>query len=72
MFGYENKTPYHIYNSKQTFKNHVDLLLFSNAKSPYYALIKDFDRFMTNKTKHHGKIHFFRYYLQWFSSSKVL
>ena len=37
-----------------------------------YVLIKDFNRFMTNKTKHHGKKHFWRYCLKCFSSSKIL
>ena len=30
VFGYEDKTPYHIYTSKQTFEMHVDLLLLLN------------------------------------------
>ena len=47
MFGYEDKTPYHIYTSKQNFEKHVDLLLLSNFKNPHYILIKDFDGFMT-------------------------
>ena len=36
------------------------------------TLIKDFDRFMTNKTKHHSKKHFCKYCLRCFSSSNVL
>ena len=27
VFGYEDKTPYCTYTSKQTFETHVDLLL---------------------------------------------
>ena len=54
-FAYEDKTPYLTYTSKQIFEKHVDLLLLSNSKSSHYVLIKDFNRFMTNKTKHHGK-----------------
>ena len=35
-------------------------------------LIKDFNRFMVNKTKHHRKKHFCQYCLQCFPNSKVL
>ena len=44
---------------KQTFEKYVDLLLISNNKNYYYVLIKDFNRFMANKTKHQGKKCFF-------------
>ena len=44
MLGYKNKT-----------QKHVDLLLISNTKKLLYVLIKGFNRFMTNKTKHHDK-----------------
>ena len=50
-FGPEVETPYHIYTSKQTFEKHVDLLLSSNSINSQYVLIKDFDRFKTNKAK---------------------
>ena len=72
VFGSEDKTPYHIYTSKQTFGKDDDFLLLSSSKNPHCVLIKDFDRFITNKTNHHGKNLFCRYYLQCFSSSKVL
>ena len=55
MFGYEDKRPYHIQTSKQNFEKHVDLLQLSNSKISCYLLIKIFDRFMINKTRHHGK-----------------
>ena len=61
-----------IYTSKQTFEKHVNLLLSNSKKSKNYVLIKDSDRFLTNKTKYHGKKHFYRYCLQSFSSLKVL
>ena len=47
------KTPYYIYTSKQTFEKHADLILLSNSKNFCYIWVKDFDRFMTDKTKHH-------------------
>lgn len=58
MFGYEGKTPHRICTSKQISENHVKLLLLSNSKNPFYVEFKDLDRFMTNKTKHHGKRNF--------------
>ena len=56
MFSYQKKkTLYRIYTSKQTFEKHIDLLLISNVKKLYHVLIKDFNRFTTNKINHHGK-----------------
>lgn len=62
-FDYEHKTPYRIYNSKQIFEKHVNLLLSSNSTNSDYVLIRDFDIFLTNKTKHHGKKTFFLIFL---------
>ena len=42
-----------------------------DIKNPHYVSIKDLNRFMTNKTKYHGKKHFCLYCLQCFSSSKI-
>ena len=70
-FGYKDKKPYHIYASKQNFEKHVDLLLLSNSEYSHYVIIKDLDRFMTNKAKHHVKKHFCQYCLQCFSSKKL-
>ena len=49
---YEDEKPYRAYTSRQTFEKHIDLLLLSNSKNLHYDLIKDFNRFMTKKTKH--------------------
>ena len=46
------KNQFHIYTSKQTFESHADLLLILNVKYLYFAFIKAFNRFMTNKRKH--------------------
>ena len=70
--GYTDETPYHIHALKQTFEKYVNLSLLSNPKNYHHVLIKDFNKFMTNKTKHHGKKHFCQYCLQCFSSSKLL
>ena len=59
MFLYEDKTSYLIYTSEQTFEKYVDLLVLRNSKSSQYVLIKDCDRFITNKIMHHGKKHIF-------------
>ena len=54
VFDYQDKTPYCIYTSKQTY---FDLMLLWNSKNSHYFLFKDFNRFMTNQRKH-GKKHF--------------
>ena len=63
VFGYEDKTAHCIYTSKQTFEIHVDLSQLSNLKNSHYVLIKDFNRFMTNKTKYYDEKHFCQYCL---------
>ena len=50
----------------------MDLLLINNENKSHYVYIKDFSRFMFNKTKCKNKKHFCRYCLQCFSSEKVL
>ena len=47
-------------------------MLISNEFVSHYVYIKDFDRFLFNKTKHKGKKYFCRNYLQCFSSEKIL
>ena len=72
MFGYENELVFPIYVSDQTFEDSMDLLLlFDNDKS-HYVYIKDFDRFMFQKTKNKNKKWFCRSCLQCFSSKNVL
>ena len=72
VFGYENKQPYPIYISKETFKDEMNLLLITNDKNKHYVLIKDFNKFMHNQTKHDGRKHFCMYCLQCFSSEDIL
>ena len=45
---------------------------YSQIQGSDYVLIKDVNRFMTNKPKLHGKKHFCQYILQCFSCSKIL
>ena len=71
VFCYENKLVYPVYLSDQKFNDNTDLLLISNEfKSHGY--IKDFDRFIFNKTKNKNKKYFCKNCLQCFSSENVL
>ena len=47
-------------------------MLISNEFVAHYVYIKDFDRFIFNKTKHKGRKYFRRNCLQCFSSEKIL
>ena len=47
-------------------------MLISNENKSHYVYIKDFNRFMCNKTKNKNKKYFCKYCLQCFSSKKVL
>ena len=71
VFGYENKQPYPIYISKEKYEKHMELLLITEDENKYYVLIKDFNRFMYNRTKHEHKKHFCMHCLQCFSSEEV-
>ena len=51
VFCYKNKLPFSIYLSDQTFENSIDLLLAIDELKSHYEYIKDFDRFMFQKTK---------------------
>ena len=72
VFGYENKQPYPIYISKEKYEKHMELLLITEDENKHYVLIKDFNRFMYNQTKHEHKKHFCMHCLQCFSSKEVL
>ena len=50
------KIKIHILKNK-LLKN-VDLLLTPNIKNSHFVLVKDFNRFMSNKIKHHDKKYF--------------
>ena len=72
VFGYENKQPYPIYVSKEKYEDHMELLLVTEKENKHYVLIKDFNRFMYNQTKHEHRKHFCMRCLQCFSSDRVL
>ena len=66
LFSYENGLTYPVYVSDQKFKNCMDLLLISNENKLHYVHIKDFNRFVCNKTKNKNKKNFRKYCLQCF------
>ena len=72
VFGYENKQPYPIHVSKEKYDNQMNLLLITENENKHYVLIKGFNKFMHNQTKHNGRKHFCMHCLQCFSSERVL
>ena len=50
VFCYENNLIYPVYASDQKFENCMDLSLVTNENKSHYVYMKDFNRFMCNKT----------------------
>ena len=72
MFGYEDGQPFPIHISKETFEDQMNLLLITKDEKKHYVLIKDFNTFMYNQSKHKERKHFCMYCLQCFSSERIL
>ncbi|XP_068709676.1 uncharacterized protein [Montipora foliosa] len=72
VFGYEEKQKYPIYVSKEKYEDCMNLLLITENENKHYVLIKDFDKFMYDQTKHKERKHFCMHCLQCFSSERVL
>ena len=72
VFGYEDKQPYPIFVSKEKCDKEMNLLLITENENKHYVLIKDFNKFMYNQTKHRERKHFCMHCLQCFSSERVL
>ena len=72
LFGYEEKQKFPIYISKEKFIDHMELLLLTEGENNHYVLIKDFNKFMFNQTKHEHRKYFCMYCLQCFSREDVL
>ena len=72
VFGYENGQPFPIHISKETFEDQMNLLLITKDEKKHYILIKDFNGFMYNQSKHKERKHFCMYCLQCFSSERIL
>ena len=71
VFGYENGQPFPIHISKETFEDQMNLLLITKDEKKHYVLIKDFNVFMYNQSKHKERKHFCMYCLQCFSSERI-
>ena len=72
VFGYEEKQPFPLYISNEKYEDCMNLLLITEETKTHNVLIKDFNKFMYNQTKHKERKHFCMYCLQCFSSEKVL
>ena len=72
VFGYEDGQPFPINISKETFEEQMNLLLITKDEKKHYVLIKDFNAFMYNQSKHKERKHFCMYCLQCFSSERIL
>ena len=72
VFGHEKEQPFPIHISKERFEDQMNLLLITEDEKKHYVLIKDFNAFMYNQTKHKNIKHFCMYCLQCFSSERVL
>ena len=72
VFGYEEGQPFPIHVSKEKFDSCLNLLLITEGEVKHYCLIKDFNKFMHNQTKHNGRKHFCMYCLQCLSSKEHL
>ena len=72
VFGYEDGQPFPINISKETFEDQMNLLLIIKDEKKHYVLIKDFNAFMYNQSKHKERKHFCMYCLQCFSSIEIL
>ena len=55
VFGYEKQELYSVYISKEKFNDLLNLLLITKGKEQHYVLIKDFNAFMYDQTKHKEK-----------------
>ena len=72
MSGYENGQPFPIHISKETLEDQMNLLMITKDEKKHYVLIKDFNAFMYNQSKHMERKHFCMYCLQCFSSERIL
>ena len=72
VFRYEKQEPYPVYISKEKFNDMLNLLMITKGKEQNYVLIRDFNKFMYNQTKHKARKHFCMYCLQCFRYEKAL
>ena len=72
VFCHKNNLVYPVYVSNEKFEYCMDLLMITDENKLHYLCIKDFNRFMCNKTKNKNKNSFFKYCLQYFSNERFL
>ena len=72
VFSYSNGEIFPIYVSRERNEDMLNLLLLTKTAGRHYILIKDFNTFMYNITKHRSKKHFCMFCLQHFSSERIL
>ena len=72
VFGYEEGKPFPIHVSEEKFDSCLNLLLITAGEAKHYCLIKDFNKFMYNQTKHNERKHFCMHCLQCLSSKERL
>ena len=58
MFCYENNLVFPVHISAEKLENYMGLLMITDENKSYYVYIKDFNRFMCNKTKDKNKKRF--------------
>ena len=63
VFGYKEEQPFPIHIFEEKFEDQMNLLLIAKDEKRHYVLIKDFNKFMFNQSKHKGKKHFCMYCL---------
>ena len=71
LFGYEEKQKFPLYISQEKYHEHMELLLINKDKKNHYVLIKNFNKFMFDQTKHKCKKYFCMYCLQCFKTEKM-
>ena len=72
VFGFGNGQPFPIHISKETFEDQMNLLLITKDEKKHYVLIKVFNAFTYNQSKHKERKHFCIYCLQCLSSERIL
>ena len=72
VFGYEKGQQFPIHISKEEFENQMNFLLITKNEKKHYVLIKNFNSFLYNQSKHRERKHFCMHCLQCFSSKRIL
>ena len=55
VFVYEEGQPFPIHISEEKSEEQMNLLLITNDEKKHYVVIKDFNKFMYNQSKHKEK-----------------